>query len=79
MGAVTSILYGSKDNDIYSIVVDSPFSNLTDLVYELADEKMSIPRFIVSPLLSILKSVIKDKINGSLDDVKPLEAVKKIF
>lgn len=39
---------------------------------------MYIPKFIVSPILSIIKSVVKDKIKASLDDIKPLESIQKI-
>ena len=37
---------------------------------------MSLPKFIVAPVFMLLKSVAGEKINGNLDDIAPLEAIK---
>jgi pimeloyl-ACP methyl ester carboxylesterase len=39
MGAVTSLLYSERDPSVAGLVLDSPFSNLTDLMRELAQEQ----------------------------------------
>ena len=39
---------------------------------------MSLPRFLVAPVLSLLKTKASEKINGNLEDIKPLEAISLI-
>lgn len=39
MGAVTSLLYSERDPSVAGLVLDSPFSKLTDLMKELAQEQ----------------------------------------
>jgi hypothetical protein len=44
-----SILYASEDPSIAGMVLDSPFSNLFNLMLELADVyKIRLPKFTVS-------------------------------
>ncbi|KAJ8766443.1 hypothetical protein K2173_022502 [Erythroxylum novogranatense] len=51
MGAVTSLLYGAEDPSIAGIVLDSPFSDLVDLMMELVDTyKIRLPKFTVTVL-----------------------------
>ncbi|KAH9616455.1 hypothetical protein KSS87_006769 [Heliosperma pusillum] len=46
MGAVTSLMYGAEDPSIAGMVLDSPFSDLVDLMMELVDTyKVRIPKF----------------------------------
>ncbi|KAB8091857.1 hypothetical protein EE612_017515, partial [Oryza sativa] len=48
MGAVTSLMYGAEDPSIAGMVLDSPFSNLVDLMMELVDTyKYPLPKFTV--------------------------------
>ncbi|XP_028179609.1 uncharacterized protein LOC114366817 isoform X1 [Glycine soja] len=57
MGAVTSLLYGAEDPSIAGMVLDSAFSNLYDLMMELADVyKIRLPKFTVH-CLSFLHSL----------------------
>ncbi|KAK4398795.1 hypothetical protein Sango_1355000 [Sesamum angolense] len=50
MGAVTSLLYGAEDPSIAGMVLDSAFSNLFNLMLELADVyKIRLPKFTVAP------------------------------
>lgn len=39
MGAVTSLLYSERDPSVAALILDSPFSRLTDLMRELAEEQ----------------------------------------
>ncbi|CAB78471.1 hypothetical protein [Arabidopsis thaliana] len=49
MGAVTSLMYGAEDPSIAAMVLDSPFSDLVDLMMELVDTyKFRLPKFTVS-------------------------------
>ena len=60
------------------MILDSPFCDLNTLVYEVASSTLSLPKFIVSPVLSLLKNIANEKINGNLDDINPLEAIKLV-
>lgn len=44
-----SLMYGAEDPSIAGMVLDSPFSNLVDLMMELVDTyKVRLPKFTVS-------------------------------
>lgn len=44
-----SLMYGAEDLSIAGMVLDSPFSNLVDLMMELVDTyKYPLPKFTVS-------------------------------
>lgn len=44
-----SLMYGSEDPSIAGMVLDSPFSDLVDLMMELVDTyKVRLPKFTVS-------------------------------
>lgn len=46
---IYSLLYGVEDPSIAGMVLDSPFSNLVDLMMELVDTfKYPLPKFTVS-------------------------------
>ncbi|RVX21872.1 hypothetical protein CK203_001388 [Vitis vinifera] len=48
MGAVTSLMYGAEDPSIAGMVLDSPFSDLVDLMMELVDTyKFRLPKFTI--------------------------------
>lgn len=54
-----SLMYGAQDPSIAGMVVDSPFSNLFDLMMELVDVyKIRLPKFTVS-FLHILLTFIR--------------------
>ena len=79
MGAVTAIMYGSKDLSIAGLVLDSPFSSLKILIDELAKERVALPEFIVNQAIKLIKEIIKDKADFNLDDIEPKEYAKKCF
>jgi alpha-beta hydrolase superfamily lysophospholipase len=58
MGAVTALLHADRDPSIAGIVLDSPFSNLNKLVYELADKYTKLPNFMINPLLNMVSITI---------------------
>ncbi|KAL3820867.1 hypothetical protein ACJIZ3_006772 [Penstemon smallii] len=74
MGAVTSLLYGAEDPSIAGMVLDSAFSNLFNLMLELADVyKIRLPKFTVKMALQYMRRVIQKK--AKFDIVK-LDCVK---
>jgi alpha/beta superfamily hydrolase len=79
MGAVTALLYGVTDPTIAGIVLDSPFSSLKLLVEELVKDKVSLPGFIVSGAIKMVKSSVKKRANFDLNDIEPINYAKNCF
>ena len=79
MGAVTSIMYASKDPTIGGIFLDSPFYSLNLLIDELSKDKVSLPNFIVRQVIKMIKETVKDKGKFNIDDIEPVEFAKKCF
>ncbi|GJP67546.1 hypothetical protein CLOP_g24356 [Closterium sp. NIES-67] len=74
MGAVTSLMYAAKDLSIAGMVLDSPFSNLPNLILELVDTfKIKLPKFTVKMLVYYLRNLIKKKVPDF--DINDLDAV----
>ncbi|PKA62626.1 hypothetical protein AXF42_Ash012213 [Apostasia shenzhenica] len=54
MGAVTCLMYGAEDPSIAGMVLDSPFSNLVELMMELVDTyKYPLPKFTLTLIHSV--------------------------
>jgi len=82
MGAVTALLYSHRDPSIAGIVVDSPFSRLTDLMFELATDTqqgLSVPRPLVKIALTMMRRSVRRKADFSIDDVAPLDVAKEMY
>ena len=79
MGAVTALMYGSKDLSIAGLVLDSPFSSLKILIDELARDKVSLPDFIIKQALKWIKEIIKEKADFNLDDIEPKKYAEKCY
>ena len=79
MGAVTALMYGSRDLSIAGLVLDSPFSSLKILINELAKERVGLPDFIIKQALKLIKEIIKEKADFNLDDIEPKEYASKCF
>ena len=79
MGAVTALMYGSKDYSIAGLVLDSPFSSLRVLIDELAKSRVALPEFVVKQAIKWVKEIIKDKADFNLDDIEPKEYAGKCF
>jgi pimeloyl-ACP methyl ester carboxylesterase len=72
MGAVTALLYAPLDPDLAGLVLDSPFSSLPDLAQELASSHTSVPAFLISAGMSLVRNSIKKKIGLDINDLKPI-------
>ena len=79
MGAVTALLYGSKDLSIAGLVLDSPFCSLRVLIEELARSRVNLPTFVVNQAIKLLKEIIKDKAGFNLDDIELKKYAEKCF
>lgn len=79
MGAVTALLHADRDPSIAAIVLDSPFSDLSKLVNELAYRYTKLPSFLVSPALKLVSSTIKSKVNFDVYKLSPIKHVANSF
>lgn len=80
MGAVTSLMYGAEDPSIAGIVLDSPFSNLVDLMMELVDTyKYPLPKFTVKLAIQHMRKVIRKKANFDIMDLDTIQVAKCCF
>ena len=61
MGAVTAIMHADRDPTIAGMVLDSPFSSLSDVAEELTKKHAKIPNFITSIALKVIGSSIKSR------------------
>ena len=78
MGAATILLYTAKDPRISCICLDSPFSDLTQMLKEFADSSITIPGFVFSSAYSLTKTMVYNRNKIDLDIIKPINEVKNI-
>ncbi|KAG2551769.1 hypothetical protein PVAP13_9KG452800 [Panicum virgatum] len=80
MGAVTSLMYGAEDPSIAGMVLDSPFSNLVDLMMELVDTyKYPLPKFTVKLAIQHMRKIVKRKANFDIMDLDTIQVAKRCF
>eukprot|EP00963_Diacronema_lutheri_P014280 scaffold2859_cov349-Pavlova_lutheri.AAC.17 len=80
MGAVTCMLYAERDPSIAGMVVDSPFSRLTDLMVEICStQQMRLPKFMARLGVKMLKKSIKKRAKLNIATVDPLCKVGSSF
>lgn len=79
MGAVTALLHADRDPSIAGLILDSPFSNLSKLVNEIAYQYTKVPSFLVKPILKVIASSIQSKANFDIYKLSPIDHVKNSF
>ncbi|EMS48134.1 hypothetical protein TRIUR3_10822 [Triticum urartu] len=92
MGAVTSLMYGAEDPSIAGMVLDSPFSNLVDLMMELVDTyKYPLPKFticshnfdaylqMVKLAIQHMRKIVKKKASFDIMDLDTIQVAKRCF
>ncbi|XP_073123108.1 uncharacterized protein [Henckelia pumila] len=80
MGAVTSLMYGAEDPSIAGMVLDSPFSDLVDLMMELVDTyKVRLPRFTVKFAIQYMRRAIQKKAKFDIMDLNAIKVAKSCF
>ncbi|GMP56642.1 hypothetical protein CsSME_00021056 [Camellia sinensis var. sinensis] len=74
MGAVTSLMYGAEDPSIAGMVLDSPFSDLVDLMMELVDTfKVRLPKFTVKFAIQYMRRAIQKKAKFDIMDLNTIK------
>jgi alpha-beta hydrolase superfamily lysophospholipase len=79
MGAVTSLRYGAQDHSIAGMVLDSPFSNLNDLMMELVDVyKIRLPKFTVKVAVQYMRKLIQKRAQFDIMDLDSVQVVSSV-
>ncbi|TKY72092.1 YqkD protein [Spatholobus suberectus] len=80
MGAVTSLMYGAEDPSIAGMVLDSPFSDLVDLMMELVDTyRVRLPKFTVKFAIQYMRKTIQKKAKFDIMDLNTIKVAKSCF
>ncbi|XVF38118.1 hypothetical protein REPUB_Repub20aG0070900 [Reevesia pubescens] len=80
MGSVTSLMYGAEDPSIAGMVLDSPFSDLVDLMMELVDTyKFRLPKFTVKYAIQFMRKAIQKKAKFDITDLNTIKVAKSCF
>ncbi|PON80200.1 Alpha/beta hydrolase fold [Parasponia andersonii] len=80
MGAVTSLMYGAVDPSIAGMVLDSPFSDLVDLMMELVDTyRVRLPKFTVKFAIQYMRRAIQKKAKFDITGLNTIKVAKTCF
>ncbi|CAH2079206.1 unnamed protein product [Thlaspi arvense] len=80
MGAVTSLMYGAEDPSIAAMVLDSPFSDLVDLMMELVDTyKFRLPKFTIKFAIQYMRRAVQKKAKFDITDLNTIKVAKSCF
>lgn len=77
MGAVTCLMYGAQDPSIAGIVLDSPFSNLVDLMMEIADgNRVRLPKFTLKFAIKYMRRSVLKKAKFDITELDTLKVAR---
>jgi pimeloyl-ACP methyl ester carboxylesterase len=83
MGAATALMYGSRDPTISCMILDSPFIDLATLATELVERGkehgVHVPHIVVSMVMRMLKSSIKQEAGFNIKHISPVSHAPKCF
>lgn len=72
MGAVSSILHAERhQSEIKMMILDSPFSNLRDMLIQIGQSKVNMPSVLISIALSMISSSITERLGVNILDLEP--------
>ena len=76
MGAVCALLSTEIIDDIYLLILDSPFSSLKILCQEISKKNLYLPKIIFDFAWHIIKNKIKKIVNFDLDSLELIKVAK---
>ncbi|XP_022858093.1 uncharacterized protein LOC111379015 isoform X3 [Olea europaea var. sylvestris] len=80
MGAVSCLMYGAEDPSIAGMVLDSPFSNMVDLMMELVDSyKFRLLKLTVKLAIRYLRRAVLKKANFDIKNLNTIKIAKSCF
>ena len=79
MGAVTAILHVENNaENVTSMILDSPFNELSTVVKEYASKKFSLPGILLTMGIKMISGTMESKIGYDLFEMQPGLAAEKI-
>ncbi|EFA84193.1 hypothetical protein PPL_03268 [Heterostelium album PN500] len=78
-GAVASILYAKEDPTISSMILDTPFSSLSQLIEENYIAPMKLPKIVSTLYMLIIKNKIKMAAHFSVSSLDIASAAQNIY
>jgi len=83
MGASTALMYGDRDPSIACMILDSPFSDLTQLCEELVEkgreQGIVVPNFVVNMAIRMLQGSVKKQAGFNIKSISPISHADKCF
>jgi Hydrolases of the alpha/beta superfamily len=79
MGAVSALFSACNNLDVGSMVLDSPFTSMKTLAYEIARKKSSAPEFIFRFVYKRIRKTIEEKAGFDLNSLNPINLVSGCF
>lgn len=72
MGAVAAIMYAERNSMFLSaMVLDSPFSDISDMVEDVASDRLKVPKFVAQLALKLMSSQIESRVHFDILKLKP--------
>lgn len=83
MGAVTALLLAecyprSARSMLASLVLDSPFTKLLDMVQDVATLQLGVPGFVASLAMQFVAATVREKIAVDIRSIKPINCAQKL-
>ncbi|KAG5627960.1 hypothetical protein H5410_013178 [Solanum commersonii] len=76
----TFLMYGAEDPSIAGMVLDSPFSDLVDLMTELVDTyKIRLPKFTVKFAIQYMRRAVLKKAKFDIAELNTIKVAKSCF
>nr|XP_009622970.1 uncharacterized protein LOC104114273 [Nicotiana tomentosiformis] len=73
-------MYGAEDPSIAGMVLDSPFSDLVDLMMELVDTyKIRLPKFTVKFAIQYMRRAVLKKAKFDITELNTIKVAKSCF
>ncbi|KAG4945853.1 hypothetical protein JHK87_041860 [Glycine soja] len=74
------LMYGAEDPSIAGMVLDSPFSDLVDLMMELVDKyRVRLPKFAVKFAIQYMRKTIQKKAKFDIMNLNTVKVAKSCF
>lgn len=78
MGAVTALFYGQRSATIDVMVLDSPFDKIESVIYKVADQQSSMPRFVISGVMHMIRNTIMKEVGFDIYQVDPSSIAHRV-
>ncbi len=79
MGALCAIMFSDMYSyEVGALILDSPFRQLSSVVERVAERKVSLPSFLIKPILFFVKQRAVKEIQCDIFEINYLDIFKKV-